>query len=328
LIGRDCDQGDVVNGLNGDSDMSRPKKRPDQIPLKPLRGFDFALVNNKFDGFLFNVNRDLERKAEESFRRGHRAMERCFSLLRVFVNFANNSYRAMRYLSADTPEDSKRDLKYVLVVPTVSRQLVDILCTIVYMLDELIPRAYAYQRAGYRELRDVQHLYKTNFSDNSEWKDYFNIIDTELKSIANYMKITDEEVKDPKLIPFWKHPFELKNEQTKSRDYLRYLDKWVYSELSAQSHLSFAGLLRVWPVLVANDVGGEAKQMVDDRFLPQFRGHAIGVMAVVTLAIATEVDTHCKLGNSQAADYLWAIFGEYLPETKEMYELRYQSRQR
>ena len=50
------------------------------------------------------------------------------------------------------------------------------------------------------------------------------------------MKITEEEVKNPKLIPYWKHPFELKNEQTKSRDYLRYLDKWVYSELSAQSH--------------------------------------------------------------------------------------------
>jgi len=308
--------------------MPRSKKRPGQIPLKPLKGFDFGLVNEKLDGFLFNVNRDLERKALESFQRGHRAMESCFSLLRVFLNFANNSYRGMRYLAADSPEDSKRDLKYVLVVPTVSRQLVDILCTIVYMLDELVPRANAYQRAGYRELRDVQHLYKTSFSGESEWKDYFNIVDDELRKIVEYMKITKEEVKNPKLIPYWKHPFELKNEQTKSRDYLRYLDKWVYSELSAQSHLSFAGLLRVWPVLVANDVGGEAKQMVDDRFLPQFRGHAIGVMAVIVLAIATEIDTHCKLGNAQAADYLWIMFGEYISEAKEMYELRYQNRQR
>ena len=81
-------------------------------------------------------------------------------------------------------------------------------------------------------------------------------------------------------------------------------------------------------MLVANDVGGEAKQMVDDRFLPQFRGHAIGVMAVIVLAIATEIDTHCKLGNTQSADYLWIMFGEYIPEAKEMYELRYQNRQR
>jgi hypothetical protein len=308
--------------------MSQSKKRSGQIPLKPLKGFDFGLVNNRLDGFLFNVNRDLERKAHESFKRGHRAMERCFSLLRVFLNFANNSYRAMRYLAADTPEDSKRDPKYVLVVPTVTRQLVDVLCTIVFILDELVPRVNAYQRAGYRELRDVQHLYKTNFSGESEWKDYFNILDDELKSIVEYMKITEEEVENPKLIPYWKHPFELKNEQTKSRDYLRYLDKWVYSELSAQSHLSFAGLLRVWPVLVANDVGGEARQMVDDRFLPQFRGHAIGVMAVIVLAIATEIDTHCGLGNAQSADYLWIMLGDYIPEAKEMYELRYQNRRR
>ncbi len=298
------------------------------MPLKPLKGFDFGLVSNKLDGLLFNVNRDLERRAGESLQRGHLAMENCFSLLRMFVNFANNSYSAMRYLSADTPEDSKRDLKYVLVVPTVSRQLVDVLCTTVYMLDELVPRAKAYQRAGYRELRDVQHFYKTSFSGESEWKDYFNIVDAELGKIVEYMKITDKEVKNPKLIPYWKHPFELKNEQTKSRDYLRYLDKWVYSELSAQSHLSFAGLLRMWPVLAANDVGGEAKQMVDSRYLPQFRGHVIGVMAVLTLAIATEVDTHCKLGNAQAADYLWIMFGEHILEAKEMYELRYENRQR
>ena len=308
--------------------MPRSKKRPGQIPLKPLKRFDFGLVNNKLDGFIFNVNRDLERKAEECFRRGHRAMEQCFSLLRVFLNFANNSYRAMRHLVADSPEDAKRDPKFVLVVPTVSRQLVDILCTIVYMLDELVPRAKAYQRAGYRELRDMQHLYKTNFSGDAAWKDYFKVIENELTKMVEYMKITDEEVKDPTLIPFWKHPFELKNEQTKSRDYLRYLDKWLYWDLSAQSHLSFAGLLKAWPVLVANDVGGEAKQMVDDRFLPQFRGHAIGVMAVTVLAIATEIDTHCKLGNTQSADYLWIMFGEYIPEAKEMYELRYQNRQR
>jgi hypothetical protein len=55
--------------------MERSKIRLDQIPLKPLRGFDFGIVNNKLDGFIFNVNRDLERKAQESFQRGHRGME-------------------------------------------------------------------------------------------------------------------------------------------------------------------------------------------------------------------------------------------------------------
>ena len=314
--------------VHGCENTARSKKNPDQIPLKPLRGFDFGIVNNKLDGFIFNVNRDLERKAQESFQRGHCAMEQCFSLLRVFLNFANNSYRAMRHLVADTPEDAKRDPKFVLVVPTVSRQLVDILCTIVYMLDELVPRAKAYQRAGYRELRDMQHLYKTNFSGDVAWKDYFKVIENELTKMVEYLKITDEEVKNPALIPFWKHPYELKNEQTKSRDFLRYLDKWLYWDLSAQSHLSFAGLLKAWPALVANDVGGEAKQMVDDRFLPQFRGHAIGVMAIVILAITTEIDAHCQLGNWEAADFLWIIFGDYIPEAKEMYELRYQNRKR
>lgn len=81
-------------------------------------------------------------------------------------------------------------------MPTANRQLVDILCKIVYMLDELVPRAKAYQRAGYRELRDMQHLYKTSFSGDAAWKDYFKVIENELTKMVEYMKITDEEVKD------------------------------------------------------------------------------------------------------------------------------------
>jgi hypothetical protein len=306
----------------------RSRKKSDAAPLKPLKGFDYGLVNAKFDGLLFNIDRDLGRRSTAALQRYDRIGEKCLSLLRVFLLFAKNSYRAMRYLTADTPPDPTRDLKYVLVVPTVSRQLVDLLCTVVYMLDDLIPRAQAYERAGYRELREVQHLYKTNFSGEGEWKPYLKVVNKELKKMVDWMKITPAEVKNPTLIPFWKHPDHLKDEQTPSRPYLRYLNKWLYAELSAQSHLSFAGLLRVWPVLVADDVGGEDKARVESRFLPQYRGHEIGMIAVTTLAIATEIDSYFQLGNAPTADYLWIIFGEYVAEAKEIYELRYQNRQR
>lgn len=304
------------------------RKRSDAVPLKPLKGFNYALVNEKFDGLIINVERDLDRKSKQALQRGHLMAERGFSLLRAFMCFAQNSFRAMRYLAADIPEDPSRDLKYVLVVPTVSRQLVDLLFTVVYMLDEFLPRAEAYQRAGYRELREVQHLYKTTFSGEGEWKDYLTTIDRELKRTVEWMKITPEEVKNPTLIPFWKHPDYLKDEQTPSRDYLRYLNKWLYADLSAQAHLSFAGLLRVWPVLVAKDVGGEAERLVQSRYLPQYRAHEISMISIATLAIATEIDSYCKLGNAATADYLWNIFSEYVAEAKEMWNLRYKSRSR
>lgn len=60
-----------------------------------------------------------------------------------------------------------------------------------------------------------------------------------LDGLIQSFGITAAERKDPRLVPFWKHPFELKDERTKSRPYLRYLEKWLYGGTSAQAHLSF-----------------------------------------------------------------------------------------
>ena len=52
------------------------------------------------------------------------------------------------------------------------------------------------------------------------------------------------------------------------------------------------------------------------------------MISIATLAIATEMDSYCKLGNAATADYLWNIFSEYVAEAKEMWNLRYKSRSR
>jgi len=45
--------------------------------------------------------------------------------------------------------------------------------------------------------------------------------------------------------------------------------------------------------------------------------------AITTLAIATEIDSYCKLGYKEAAAYLWNIFADYSAEAKEMLQNRY-----
>jgi hypothetical protein len=46
--------------------------------------------------------------------------------------------------------------------------------------------------------------------------------------------------------------------------------------------------------------------------------------AIVTLAIATEIDVYCKLGYKDDALYLWRVFSDYVDEAKEMFEHRYE----
>lgn len=291
--------------------------------LKPLRRFDYSLVIERMDGLLINVDRDLQRRGRQALSARNHDTERCLSLLNVIIRFARNSYDAVRYLAGDTPEDSRRRPNYVLVLPAINRQLLDLLFSLVYMFDDFGPRSLRYQKAGWRELLEEYHMYKTHFSGNPEWTQHFKNVRGVLHEMVNRFGITHQEQKTPKLVPFWKHPFELKDERTESRAFLRYLEKWLYSDTSAQAHLSFGGLSMMGPFIVAEIVGGEDEEFVKRRTIQQYRFIHFSRTAIVTLAIATEIDAYCNLGNAEAAAYLWNIFAEYNAEAKEMVQHRY-----
>jgi hypothetical protein len=293
--------------------------------FKPLKMFDYRLVQEKFEGLLINIDRDLQRRARESSDLRNLKAGRCLVLLNVIVRFARNAYRAMGYLMAQTPEDPSRSPTYALVLPPVNRQLLDLLFSLVYMLDDFEARSLQYQRAGWREARNELHKFKTEFSRDPEWQPFFQNFKRGLETLIPLLGISAEEQKDPSLIPYWKHPGELKDEKTKSRPFLRWLDKWLYGDTSAQAHLSFGGLFMVSPFLVAELVGGQSQEIVEDRMIHQYRFQHFSRTAFVTLAIVTEIDSYCKLGNRAAISYLWTMFAEHASEGKEMYRKRYEA---
>jgi hypothetical protein len=299
------------------------KKKKVAAPPKPLREFNFGLVVTKLEGLLINVDRDLQRRTKQAVNGNRLDSERCLALLNIMVRFTHNSYGAVRYLCADTPEDPNRKPNYVLVVPNINRQLLDLLFSLVYMLDDLYPRSLEYQRAGWRELDDEYKQYHQRFSKDPEWTDHFVLVRKTLAETADRFNITPEERRDSNLVPYWPTPTQLQDKRTKSRKYLRYLIKWLYGDTSAQAHFSFGGVIKVAPFIVAPLVGGQAKELVDKRIIHQYRYQQISRTAIVALAIATEVSRHCNLGNEERIEYLWAIFVENSPEAEEMFEERY-----
>jgi hypothetical protein len=204
------------------------------------------------DGLLINVDRDLQRLGNRAVAQGATDRERGLTLLNVLARFAKNSYDAVRYTAGDTPEDPRRNPNYVLVIPAINRQLLDLLFSLVYMLDDFSARSLQYQKAGWRELDTEYRMFRNRFSNDPEWRQHFKNVRRELDNLILRFGITPEEQRQPKLVPFWKHPYELKDENTKSRPFLRYLEKWLYGDTSAQAHLSFGGLVMVGPMLVAD----------------------------------------------------------------------------
>ena len=106
----------------------------------------------------------------------------------------------------------------------------DLLFSLVYMLDDFCVRSLQYQRAGWRELEQEYRMFKRRFAKDAEWKQHFVNVKKILDDMIRRYVITDEQQRSPKLVPFWKHPYELKEEQTRSRPFLRYLEKWLYGD--------------------------------------------------------------------------------------------------
>jgi|ERR1039458_620993 hypothetical protein len=111
-------------------------KRTSIKPLKALKNFDFRPVQPPLDGVLINIDRDLQRLLKRANQCPDVMAVVEYTAMVSAARFTANSYHAVAYLAADTPEDSRRKPTYVLVVPAIHRQLLDFLFSLVYMLDD------------------------------------------------------------------------------------------------------------------------------------------------------------------------------------------------
>jgi hypothetical protein len=297
---------------------------------KPLRKFDFGLILPKLSGLRFNLDREIQRLSDQSVGRGDTDAERCLSLLKILLRFAWNSFEAVLYLAGDVPEDYRRKPNYVLVVPSINRQLLDVLFSLAYMFEDFRARSLAYQRAGWRDLYEEREVFKETFGDDPDWKNHLQLLENMLFDMVPRYKITEEEQKTPTLINYWPHPYKLikriDREKIACGAFLKYLEKWLYKDTSAQAHMTFGGVFKIALFLVAKDVGEDAVKVVNDRPMKIYRFEQISRTALSFLAIATEIDTYCRLGNHEVINYISSIFGDYAVEAKEMWEIRYRDR--
>ena len=239
--------------------------------------------------------------------------------------FTKNAYDAIRYLIADTPEDHNRKPNYVLIVPSVNRQLLDLLFTLVYMFDDYAARALEYEKAGWRESKQEHEMLYNRFGSDPEWRDFFTNRGRILEKMATFLGLTPEEQHDIKLIPWWGTPTQLMRKKTQSQVYLKWLYEWFYQDISRTAHLSSSGMYRIAPFVLAEIVGGREKEIVDSHVIQIFRFTQISRLALIVLAIMTELSTHFSLGNFDSVSYLWQILSDQVPEGKDMFDQRYKS---
>jgi hypothetical protein len=290
----------------------------------PLQEFDARIVQAPLQGLLRNMDSELLRRVKQAMPLPDRETERRLTLLLLMLRFTRNSYEAVSFLCSSADDSQKRKREFVLILPPANRQLLDLLFTLVFMMDDFTMRSLAYERSGYRQGREEYDKFYAKYGSNAKWQTHFHTLRESLSIMEKYISITPEQKADPKLIPYWRAPYRLMNTPTKSKPFMEYLEKWLYGETSAQAHLNAAGLFSVGAFLLA-DLAPEAdRTVVLDRNLPQYVFRHFSRNLVTVLAIASEIDTFARLSNRETLVRLWVLLGGYAEEAEDVYKERYQ----
>jgi hypothetical protein len=293
--------------------------------LQPLEVFDARLVQAPLQGLLRNMDSDLVRLLRRSMSPRDSEAERKYSLFLMLIRFTKNSYEAASFLCSDEDDSAKRKREFVLLLPPTNRQLLDLLFTLVFMLDDFHARSIAFELAGYRQAREVYDSFHERFGTDPKWQPHFSDLRELQATMETYLSITPEQKAQPSSINYWYAPYRLMRTPTRSQSFMKFLEKWLYGETSAQAHLNAAGLFTVAGFIMTDFAPDAERKISSDRNLEKYRFRHFSRMLMTVLAIATEIDVFCQLNNRETLARLWVVLAGYAAEGDDVYKLRYQA---
>ncbi len=214
-----------------------------------------------------------------------------------------------------------------MILPPSNRQLLDLLFTLVFMLDDFPTRSLAYELGGYRQAREEYDKFYARYgtSTNPKWQAHFLGLQEWLPKMETYLSVTPAQKANPALIQYWRAPYRLMQTPTRSQPFMEYLEKWLYGETSAQAHLNAAGLFSIGVFLITELAPEFEREEVSNSNFEKFKFRHFVRTLVTVLAIASEVDTFCQLDNREALSRVWVTLGGYSEEADNIYKLRYKA---
>jgi hypothetical protein len=295
------------------------------FPVPPLKEFDARTVQAPLQGLFRNMDCELLRRLKKAIASHDTQGERTLSLFLMMLRFTSNSHKAVSFLCSSEDDYPKRKKEFVLMLPPANRQLLDLLFTLVYMLDNFPTRSMKYERCGYRQAREEYEKYFTRYGAHPMWHAHFLSLQGWIPTMEKYLSITPEEKANPSIIPYWRAPYRLMQEATKSKPFMEFLETWLYGETSAQAHLNPAGLFSVGAVLLSEFAPEKEREILVDKFFEQFTFRHFSRNLTTVLAIASEIENFCQLGNRDALVRMWVTLGAHAEEAKDVYAQRYQA---
>jgi len=293
---------------------------------KPLESFDFRQVQAPLEGLLRNMDSDLLRRIKEADAAKNFEIYRQLELLLVMLRIAANSYQALGFLLSDIDIHHRRLPQFVLVVPPVNRQIMDLWFTLVYMMDDLGPRTLLYEQYAYRQLREQMDDRRKRYGTDPEWQPWFEDTQELSDLMEKQIPLSPEQKTDPQsTISSWPHPHGLTEKVSASQGFLKHLHELLYGETSVEAHLKPAGLMSIAGILLTDRAPEAIKKNIEQRMIHQYKFRHFCRTVISLLGIISEIEIHCKLGNAEQAAKVWQRLADKNFDAREIYEARYKS---
>jgi hypothetical protein len=295
--------------------------------LKPLRQLNFAIIQEPLTGLLRNMDSDLQRRIQDAQEANNVVEHRQLTLLLIMLRFASNSYQAVGFLLSDLDVHPKRLPRFVLVVPSINRQIMDLWFTLIYMMDDFGLRSLEYEQYAYRQLKENIDATRKRYGPDPDWQDWFAASQELHVLMETQIPLTNEQKANPeKTIPSWPHPHALSEKLTKSQKFLQFLHELVYGDTSVEAHLKPAGLMMGAGILLA-DLGPEhLRKNVEERTIHQYKFRHFCRTVITLLGIISEIEIHCNLNNREQAVKIWQRLAEYNADAKDVFDAHYKTR--
>jgi hypothetical protein len=291
--------------------------------------FDYGVIKTDLTELFYATANKLEREWPASYANVDSA--RVF--FPVMVRVAANTYNTIFYVCADTPDDPGRRPIYSLSIPPLTRNLFEILTSLLYILEDVPKYIPLFFKTGYTERRmELDHVTKYSGA-KPEWQPYIQALQAQIQKEETVYNLSKREISNPlQFIGKWPTPRKVKDRLTRDHPsssaipFIEYINSWLYRELSGLTHLNAPGFTdRGWPFFMEIPkqlFGDDADQRIQDH-LQNFKNLQIHVAITLMLAIVSEIEMHFRYDLAKRINLLWGILNSHSDTSKDLYEFRY-----
>lgn len=248
----------------------------------------------------------------------------------INVQMSRNAWRTIAYLTANS-RNSEPDWMwdYILIVPPISRTVLDSLFSVIFMLEDLPRRSEWFHKSGWRESKEQLEREKAAYANLSQWDEYLTGLEKAVLFGMSTVGVTPMEAADLSKITYWPNPGRMIRHKvqpvTQARDFLQYLNDWYYREASSQAHLSFHGIMKLGQMAIRRDYGKAIQEEIETDRFESFRAEQVCRTLTMCLALVAEVNHSFSLGLDVPILERWKDLAELVPEAGEIWDRRYKA---